>query len=280
MSDQEFEREFRIYINNKESEAFSLKFYKDTPKEDMNLIVKETILNLMHYYKNSDLKVWQDSQLIDIDFEKNLLRFRDSLLLSEATPFTELNTRAGTLMNSPEEKEIRTDRFLSPESNRQSSQVRSPDKHETLDFGKEDSKGFINLNSYQTWTVHGHYRQSVDSRNIPGNNRLDTENINSNRNSNDPLKSLRTSNRLSELSITFNPNRNHSLWVDSQTMVTPLLKSGVTNARSSNPENFSFGQDENKTEENMSINFHSIPEHKSRFSKEKGNSTTKYENQS
>jgi len=270
MSDQDFERVFRIYLNNKESEAFTLKFYKDTSKEDMSIIIKETISNLKHFYKNSNLKTWQDSQQIDVDYDLDLVRFRDSLFLSETLPYTEANTRPGTRINTQEDKDSKIEGFLSPESNRLTYKPRNSEKFEVLDFDKEDSKGSNHLMSNPTpHNIRGSIRQSFD---LKSSNRAETEN-NSNRgsqrNSNDPLKSLITSNRFSDLSITFNPNKNQSFFIDFQ--------------RNSNPENFSLyhAGENSKVEDTKDVkepkdtrvsNHFSIPEHKSIFAIEKANS--------
>lgn len=235
MADPQFERVFRIYIDNKESEAFSLKFYKDTSKEDINEVIRETIHNLKYHLKNENLQVWQDTDCIDIDFENNLVRLKESILLSEFDPSERLITadrsHINTLTDRTERTPIKEDQEFNYLNFVKNMNLRdSPDKFELIHFEKEDP-------------MSGQFGEGVSldqSNNILSPQHrliMQSKKLQDSRSQNQFLEIQKTNPTLgshhltplgrSDLSITFNPVKNQSFFVDSQSLGSPHLRSNL-----------------------------------------------------
>lgn len=221
MSDPLFERVFRIYIDNKDTEAFSLKFYKDTSKEDINEVVRETINNLRHHLNNENLQVWQDTDCIDIDYENNLIRLKESILLSEFDPSERLLTTDRSNFAPQTDRTERTPIQEDQEFNylnfvKKCTLGESPDKFELIHFEKEEphSGQFGNT----IGTTLNQSNNSPQNRNSLPTKKLNFLDVNKggNSTSNHPTPMAH-----SDLSITFNPVKNHSFFVDSQSLGSP-----------------------------------------------------------
>jgi hypothetical protein len=228
MTDPLFERVFRIYIDNKDSEAFSLKFYKDTSKEDINLVVREAINNLKHHLKNQNLQVWQDADCIDIDYENNLVRLKESILLSEYDPSERLvTTDRSHFMTQPDRTPVREDQEFNYVNFVKKFTLRdSPDKFELIHFDKEEP----NSGQFGYGTPLGLNNNAFSSLNLTpiqikklADSKIQNFDVNKgNSTTNHPTPMAH-----SDLSITFNPVKNQSFFVDSQSLGSPYLRNNL-----------------------------------------------------
>ncbi len=231
---EDYERVFRIYLNNKESEAFTLKFYKHTSKQDMNIIIREVLSNFRSHYNNSNLKAWQDTEHIDIDFEKDLVRFKDSILLTEAAPSSEVTTERGTCQAINEDYHRLID-FHSPSTNQQPSPEQTPYKFEIHECGDDElpkrdlGMDLVLKNSFQN-----------DS------DRYEYEIIKRLSNGKSEEKPRKASNIFSDQSITFNPLKNHSFLVEG--IKSSFVKSKVMDNKQSFQDNPALFVIDNQTE--------------------------------
>jgi len=236
MADPQFERVFRIYIDNKDSEAFSLKFYKDTSKEDINEVVVEAIHNLKQHLKNEKLQVWQDTDCIDIDYENNLVRLKESILLSEFDPTERLITADRSNIGGITDRTERTptpmkeDREFNYLNFVKNINLRdSPDKFDLIHFEKEEpmSGQFgngISLDHSSNFLSPQH-RLTMPSKKLQesrGQNQFsDLQKTNPTLGSHH-----QTPLAHSDMSITFNPVKNQSFFIDSQSLGSPYLRTG------------------------------------------------------
>jgi len=75
-----------IYSNEQEFEPHPLVFYADIPSKDVNALIKETIENIKNHINKPQLRAWDASQGVEIDYTSAELCDKDSIYLSEGQP--------------------------------------------------------------------------------------------------------------------------------------------------------------------------------------------------
>ena len=88
-----------IYSHNQEFEPHPLKFYGETNPNDMNALIRETIENIKNHMRKPQLRVWDSSQGVEIDYYNEPIYQHETIFLSEAQPTTQFEIQTFTTGN-------------------------------------------------------------------------------------------------------------------------------------------------------------------------------------
>lgn len=102
MDEDNYGKVFRIYLQDHESEAIPMKFYRNTPKKDVEIMIQESISNLKLHSRNPKLRAWQGSIVIEGQPDWNISK--ESIILSENQPKPKQKPALQTPYTDPKDK--------------------------------------------------------------------------------------------------------------------------------------------------------------------------------